>query len=93
MTNIAFDTTTPMELRNKLSTYHGEIKYNEKWFNRNSNTIREFVNPGSTKSLESTSTTTTEKSPKQNSNASSKLHSFIVLLQILALSISVKFLV
>lgn len=92
MTKIA----TPVEFSSKFLMYRGEIEYNEKWFDRNSKTIREVINPGSTKNSEITTTTTSTEKPskeKDDSNSSSRLHSCIIILQILALSISAKLLV
>lgn len=89
MTKIA----TPVEFKSKFSMYHREIDYNKKWFDRNSKTIREVINPGSTEHSEITPTVSTEKTLKHESNASSTLHNCVIILQILALSVSAKFLV
>lgn len=88
MTNIA----TLVKFGSKLSTYQGEIEYNKQWFDRNSKTIREIINPGSTNDSQITTTTSTEGPSKDDSNSSPR-HSCIIILQILALSVSAKFLV
>lgn len=96
MSEIAFATTIPVEIRNKLSAiYNGEIKNNQKWFDRNSIAIREIINPGSTTNPVTTPSeaATTQNPSKDSSSASSIFHDYATILQILAMSLSIKFFV
>jgi len=92
MSEIANATTTPIEFRNKLyPIYNGEIMDNAKWFESYSITIQEFVSPGSTTEMTTSSTTVAPKS--SSSSVSSKSIGFKVILEILIFWVSVKFVV
>lgn len=97
MSEIAHTSPLPYTLSNPSSPlieHYDEIETNQKWFDSYSTTIREFINPGSTVVTESTPPSVTTQNPsKHGSSASSRLESCMVLLQILALSVSVKLLV
>jgi len=94
---MAFKSNTPVEYRNTLvPVYRREIEDNEKWYENGSpETIWEYINPRS-KGLPldpSQQYTTPPSTSEDDSSASSRLHDYAVILQILALSVSVKLLV
>lgn len=94
MWEIAIATTMPVEIRNKLTAiYHGEIENNQKWFDRYSIAIREIINPGSTNISTTTPAITTQDPSKDSSSAPSIFHNYVTILQILAMSLSIKFFV
>jgi len=97
MMEMAFKSDTPVEFRNKLvPVYQNEVKDYEKWYNNGSpRTIWVHINPSAKGwSLDPSDEYMTTPSPtKTDTNASSRLHNYAVILQILALSVSVKLLV
>jgi len=97
MMEMAFKSDTPVEFRNKLvPVYQNEVKDYEKWYHNGSpRTIWEHINPSAKgMPLDPSDVHTSTPSPtKDDSSASSRLHNYAVILQILALSVSVKFLV
>lgn len=97
MMEMAFKSDTPVEFRNQLvPVFQNEVKDYEKWYHNGSpETIWEYINPSAKGwPLNPSGVHTPTPNPtKDESSASSKLHNYAVILQILALSVSVKFLV
>jgi len=94
---MAFRSNTPVEYRNTLiPVYRREIEDNVKWYDNGSpETIWEYINPLS-KGLAldpSQQYTTPQSTSEDDSSASSRLHNYAIIFQILALSVSVKLLV
>ncbi|XP_060860636.1 aminopeptidase N-like [Metopolophium dirhodum] len=94
---MAFRSNTPVEYRNTLvPVYRREIEDNVKWYDNGSpEAIWEYINPLS-KGLAldpSQQYTTPQSTSEDDSSASSRLHNYAIILQILALSLSVKLLV
>lgn len=88
----------PVTLRNRFaSIYRNEIEDNLEWFDDNSIGIREFVSPGSTAVPDPTSpppetpTGAQDLAAGKSSGSPTAQNDYAVLLQILALSVSVKF--
>lgn len=77
---------------NIKKTYQREIKYSEDWYDTNSDTILEFITPGSGwKNKTTPLLTTTTTSPIDISSDSSQLYNnYGILLQTLVLTVSVK---
>jgi len=94
---MAFRSNTTIEYRNTLvPVYRREIEDNKKWYDNGSpEAIWKYINPLSKElPLDPSQLYTTPKSTSENdSNASSRLHNYAIILQILALSVSVKLLV
>lgn len=94
---ITFKNNTPVEYKNTLvPVYRREIGESEKWYDNGSpETIWEYINPLSKGlPLDPSKQYTTPQNPSEDdSNASSRLHNYAIILQILALSVSVKLIV
>lgn len=93
MSQISLITIASVEFgKNLFSIYNDEIEENEKWFSRNSMTIRNFINPNWITEMNTTDiyNATTDDPSKYGSNMSPKFHNYLVLLQIFIISVSVK---
>jgi len=95
MIEMAFKSDTPIEYRNKLvPVYQNEVKDYEKWYHNGSpETIWVLINPLAKGWPLDPSDVPTPSPTRDDSSASSRLHNYAVILQILALSVSVKLLV
>lgn len=95
--DMTFRSNTPVEYRDTLvPVYRSEIEDNEKWNDNGSpEAIWEYINPLTKGSpLDPSQQYTTPRSASEDdSSASSRSHDYAIILQILALSVSVKLLV